>query len=402
MRARQVATWVSLSIALTLSGCYARARVAYRPATVSGTVSVNVPDEVVVPAPPPPLQQAAALPPQPGPNAVWVPGHYHWEGGWRWVPGHWEPNRGGQRWVPPVAHERGGSVVYHAGYWQPEEQEPPPVYATPGTVRVAVRPPPPQGGVVHATPGGGRPPPQSGVVHATPGGGAPPPQSGVVHATPGGGAPPPQSGVVHATPGGGAPPPQSGVVHATPGGGRPPPQSGVVHATPGGGAPPPRGGVVRATPGGGSSPSGSGNGVTAAPGRSPGTVTAGGSVGRVQQPGPGQVQGRVDTTPSQPSGGVVATRPNPQPAPRGGAPRRIPLSCRVGAERAPMGGVVAVTGTGFTASTQVSIGGHLVSVVARRDGMIQVRVPSSPGGGAVRVTQNGQSASCGTLLVGAH
>jgi hypothetical protein len=75
------------------------------------------------------------------------------------------------------------------------------------------------------------------------------------------------------------------------------------------------------------------------------------------------------------------------------------LTCRLDAPRAPMGGVVTITGTGFGAGAQVSIGGSLASVVSQAQGRVQVRVPGSSGGGMVRVTQGQRSANCGTLPI---
>ena len=64
-------------------------------------------------APPPPKKVAVVRTNKPYPNAVWVKGHWHWNGrkyvwrkghwqkprkGYVWVPGHWEHNRRGWHW----------------------------------------------------------------------------------------------------------------------------------------------------------------------------------------------------------------------------------------------------------------------------------------------------------------
>lgn len=72
--------------------------------------------EVVVTQPPPP-PQSEVIPPAPGPNYVWVPGYWAWDGKRRYVwqsghyearptersayePGHWERSRNGWVWQP--------------------------------------------------------------------------------------------------------------------------------------------------------------------------------------------------------------------------------------------------------------------------------------------------------------
>jgi hypothetical protein len=72
--------------------------------------------EVVVTQPPPPAQ-SEVIPPAPGPNYVWVPGYWAWDGKhnyvWqsghyearpteraRYEPGHWERTRQGWVWEP--------------------------------------------------------------------------------------------------------------------------------------------------------------------------------------------------------------------------------------------------------------------------------------------------------------
>ncbi len=64
-------------------------------------------------APPPP--RVEVRPPRPAVHAVWIPGHWRWNGhayvwvagrwnmhpkGKVWVPGHWKKTRHGYRWIP--------------------------------------------------------------------------------------------------------------------------------------------------------------------------------------------------------------------------------------------------------------------------------------------------------------
>ena len=68
---------------------------------------------VVVGAPPPP--QVEVVPVAPGPEYIWLGGHWGWHDRWvwepghhvvrphvraRWVPGHWNSARRGWVWVP--------------------------------------------------------------------------------------------------------------------------------------------------------------------------------------------------------------------------------------------------------------------------------------------------------------
>jgi|Deesub1362B_J571_1020462.scaffolds.fasta_scaffold15770_2 hypothetical protein len=63
----------------------------------------------------PPPARVEVRPPKPFPNAVWIAGHWHWNGvtfvwisgrwvkprpGYVWVPGHWMRTHHGWRWVP--------------------------------------------------------------------------------------------------------------------------------------------------------------------------------------------------------------------------------------------------------------------------------------------------------------
>ena len=109
-------------------------RVAVAPQT-----AYQAPSYVTVNQPPPPLRNG--LPPgaKPTPDAVWVSGHWSWQGQWVWVPGSWQRAQPGYVWEPPVAVPvQSGGYQYHPGYWHPPQQQPPPVYTTPGTIRVHV------------------------------------------------------------------------------------------------------------------------------------------------------------------------------------------------------------------------------------------------------------------------
>lgn len=151
LQLRHTTLLLLIAAALGLSGCYTRARVAFR-AQVPSTVTVTT-------APPPVRPAVAQRPPKPGDDAVWVSGYYQWSGtAWVWVDGHWERDRAGYVWVAPVANDVNGRVEYHPGYWRPAEAQPAPAYRGSGTVRVSVRSPePPRSGatVTARSPSGG-------------------------------------------------------------------------------------------------------------------------------------------------------------------------------------------------------------------------------------------------------
>ena len=66
---------------------------------------------------PPPLKQEIRAK-RPGPNYVWISGHWKWKGGgWIWVRGHWVKSRKGKRYVPGHWATRGGRKVWIPGRW---------------------------------------------------------------------------------------------------------------------------------------------------------------------------------------------------------------------------------------------------------------------------------------------
>jgi hypothetical protein len=71
-------------------------------------------------APPPPLREEVVV--RPGPQLVWVPGHWDWVAGTRdyvWIPGAWvRPPRPHAVWVAPRYELRGRGHFFIAGYWK--------------------------------------------------------------------------------------------------------------------------------------------------------------------------------------------------------------------------------------------------------------------------------------------
>lgn len=118
------------------------------PVTVATTETPAAFDTVYVNQSPP-APKVETSPPAPGPNAVWIAGHWKWQvnkyiwvaGQWdktpqgQWVPGRWQKRPRGYVWVAghwakkaPKAHKRWikghwskhkGTQVWVAGHWEP-------------------------------------------------------------------------------------------------------------------------------------------------------------------------------------------------------------------------------------------------------------------------------------------
>ncbi|MEM6959660.1 MAG: hypothetical protein AAF645_28510, partial [Myxococcota bacterium] len=118
-----------------LSGCtiYTTAR----PTTPVHVQATYVAVASAPPAPHAPVAHGA----RPTTDAVWVAGHWDWQGDWVWRDGHWVTGRTGYEWEPPLCVAvDGGGYQYHQGYWRRAGTAPPPIYRTPGTIRVHARP----------------------------------------------------------------------------------------------------------------------------------------------------------------------------------------------------------------------------------------------------------------------
>lgn len=68
-------------------------------------------------APPPPRSEAISA--KPGPNFVWIGGHWKWNGQrYVWTPGHWVKAKPGKSWVPGHWEKRGPHWVWKKGHWR--------------------------------------------------------------------------------------------------------------------------------------------------------------------------------------------------------------------------------------------------------------------------------------------
>ena len=68
---------------------------------------------------PPPTDVVEVVPAQPGPEYVWVRGHYRWDDGdYRWVNGHWQvAPQGFREWVPGHWINRHDQWFWVEGHW---------------------------------------------------------------------------------------------------------------------------------------------------------------------------------------------------------------------------------------------------------------------------------------------
>lgn len=80
----------------------------------------EAPTRGVVVSGPPPSPMREDPPPPPSPEALWVPGYWHWTGmQYAWIPGHWEAPPAGAVWAQPkVTSTQDGRYIYESGGWR--------------------------------------------------------------------------------------------------------------------------------------------------------------------------------------------------------------------------------------------------------------------------------------------
>jgi hypothetical protein len=69
--------------------------------------------------PPAPIAEVVGV--APGPDYFWIGGHWHWNGGWVWLRGHYDRHphfHPGGGWDAGHWDRRGGSWVWHEGHWR--------------------------------------------------------------------------------------------------------------------------------------------------------------------------------------------------------------------------------------------------------------------------------------------
>ncbi|HEV7509813.1 MAG TPA: hypothetical protein VGS07_33380 [Thermoanaerobaculia bacterium] len=105
------------SFALTIALTVLVSALAFSSVASAARIGVSI----RVNAPPPVLRQEVVVA-RPGPDFVWVRGHYDWVGGPRgyvWLPGAWvRPPHARAVWVAPRYERRGRHHFYARGYWK--------------------------------------------------------------------------------------------------------------------------------------------------------------------------------------------------------------------------------------------------------------------------------------------
>ena len=67
----------------------------------------------------PPPRKVVVRTAKPGPQYVWVQGHWTWRGGsYHWINGHWKKKKRGKVWVAGHWKKRRGRWVWVAGHWR--------------------------------------------------------------------------------------------------------------------------------------------------------------------------------------------------------------------------------------------------------------------------------------------
>ncbi len=124
---RNYAAALLVPVLLLSAGCVERRTVyvpVYQPAPVAGQPvslppgATNPPPPVLVTeAPPPPRQEVVVV--SPGPDYVWAPGYWGWNGGWIWVGGGWVVRPHPRAvWVGGGWVRHGGGWGWHGGHWR--------------------------------------------------------------------------------------------------------------------------------------------------------------------------------------------------------------------------------------------------------------------------------------------
>jgi WXXGXW repeat (2 copies) len=103
---------LSMAAALLFTGCVERHVYVSRPPAV-----VVQPAEVITQAPPAPLQEVYVA--SPGPEYLWQPGYWAWQGRWVWMSGHWAHRPHARAvWVQGHWVHRGHGYVWIGGAWR--------------------------------------------------------------------------------------------------------------------------------------------------------------------------------------------------------------------------------------------------------------------------------------------
>ena len=84
---------------------------------VVASASPTIAESVVRVQPPPPQVEVVGA--APGPEYVWMPGIWTWQGNWVWISGRWvQRPRPDARWVTGHWTEHANGWVWVRGYWR--------------------------------------------------------------------------------------------------------------------------------------------------------------------------------------------------------------------------------------------------------------------------------------------
>ncbi|MEE9207010.1 MAG: hypothetical protein V3U67_01350 [Gemmatimonadota bacterium] len=115
LRTAPLAAVAVFVLSLTTTACASRRTAVVVASTPSGSVVY------VQTAPPAPRHDVR--PHRPVAKAVWIPGHYHWNGrNYVWMGGHWNVKPKGNKWVAGHWKKQGkknGKKHDHGWYWVP-------------------------------------------------------------------------------------------------------------------------------------------------------------------------------------------------------------------------------------------------------------------------------------------
>lgn len=120
----------SKTLGLLAAGCLLA--VAGLSAASAGSINFAVQIGSTPPPPPPVAVETVWAPP--APNAIWVAGHYEWNGAaYVWVPGYYTyPPQQGYVWVADTIILENGVYVHHRGHWREPNPGPGQVRVVPG------------------------------------------------------------------------------------------------------------------------------------------------------------------------------------------------------------------------------------------------------------------------------
>ncbi len=87
--------------------------------TYSGDLVAGPDVATAVEQEPAPAPKPETVPPSPGPDYVWVGGHWVWHNGWEWQPGYWSIGTIASRgvYVPGRWVLVNGVQTWYPGYW---------------------------------------------------------------------------------------------------------------------------------------------------------------------------------------------------------------------------------------------------------------------------------------------